>query len=85
MYGTPSNYWRDFFSAMEGSWKKLKTSNVFPLITVCYKRNRSALLSELLSNYSLFVGQLNEDKSLVLHALQMTSKQGIITLTTIHC
>ena len=29
MYAIQSNYWRDFFSAMAESWKKLKTSNVF--------------------------------------------------------
>ena len=28
-YATQSNYWRDFFSAMAESWKKLKASNVF--------------------------------------------------------
>ena len=65
---------------MAESWKKLKTSNVFLSFIVCLNRNRSALLRELLSNKSLFVGQLYEDKSLVLWAhdlssLELTSKQ----------
>ena len=34
---------------------------------VCSNRNRSALVHELLSNDSLFVGQLYEDKSLGMH------------------
>ena len=58
---------QDFFSAMVESWKKLKTSNVFSSFTVCSNGNRSALVHELLSNNSLFVGQLKEDKSLALH------------------
>ena len=51
---------------MAESWKKLRTSNVFSSFNVCKNRNRSALLRELMSNNSLFVGQLYEDKS---HAL----------------
>ena len=51
---------------MAESWKKLKTSNVFSSFIVCKNLNRSALVSELLSNNSLFVGQLYEDKSLAL-------------------
>ena len=71
----------DFFSAMAESSKKLKSSNVFSLFILCSNRNRSALMRELLSNNSLFVGQLYEDKSLALRAryliffLQLTSKQ----------
>ena len=53
---------------MAESWKKLKTSNVFSLFIVCYNWNRSALVGELLSNNSLFVCQLYEDKSLALQA-----------------
>ena len=45
------------------SWKGLKTSNVFSSFIVCLNQNRSALMRELLSNNSLFVGQLYEDKS----------------------
>ena len=30
-----SKYWREFFSAMVESWKKLKTSNVFSSFIVC--------------------------------------------------
>ena len=48
---------------MAERWKKLKFSNVFSLFIVCENRNRSALVRELLSNNSLFVGQLYEDKS----------------------
>ena len=66
MYATQSKYWWDFFSAMAESWKKLKTSNVFLSFIVCQNQNRSALLRELWSNNSLFVGQLYEDKSLVI-------------------
>ena len=53
---------------MAESSKKLKSSNMFSLIIVCSNRNRSALVRELLSNNSLFVGQLYEDKSLALRA-----------------
>ena len=60
-----------FFRAMAVNWKKLKTSNVFLLFIVCWNRNRSALVRELLSNNSLFAGQLNEDKSLTLCALDL--------------
>ena len=63
-----------------GNQKKLKSSNVILSFIVCSNRNRSALVRELLSNNSLFVGQLYEDKSLALRAhdlifLQLTSKQ----------
>ena len=61
-----SEVWRDFFSAMAESLKKLKTSNLFSLFIVSSNRNRSALVRELLCNNSLFVGQLYEDKSLVI-------------------
>ena len=42
---------------------KLKTSNVFLYFIVWSTRNRSALVHDLLSYNSLFVGQLYEDKS----------------------
>ena len=48
---------------MAESWKKLKTSNVFLLFIVCSNQYRSALVLDLLSNNSLFVGQLQDDKS----------------------
>ena len=63
-YAKQSNSWQELFSTMAESWKKLKTSNVFPSFIVCKNRNRSALVRELLSNNSLFVGQLYEDISL---------------------
>ena len=55
---------------MAESWKKLKTSklNVVSSVIVCLNKNRSALVCNLLSDNSLFVGQLYEDKSLVLRA-----------------
>ena len=53
---------------MVGSWKKLKISNVFSSFILCKNRNRSAPVRELLSNISLFVGKLYEDKSLALRA-----------------
>ena len=56
---------------MAEGWKKLKTSNVFSLFIVCKNRNRSAPVRELLSNNSLFVGQLYEDKSLGLRACDL--------------
>ena len=56
---------------MADSWKKLNTSNLFSLFIVSLNRNRSALVRELLCNYSLFVGQLYEDKSLALCALDL--------------
>ena len=51
---------------MAESWKKLKTLNVFSSFIVSKNRNRSVPVRELLSNDSLFVGQLYEDKSLAL-------------------
>ena len=53
---------------MVESLKKMKISNIISLFIECYNRNRSALVCELLSNNSLFVGQLYEDKSLTLCA-----------------
>ena len=53
---------------MAGSSKKLRSSNDFSLFIGFWNRNRSALVHELLSNNSLFVGQLYEDKSPVLGA-----------------
>ena len=58
----------------------LNTSNVASSVIACPNRNRSALVRDLLSNNSLFVGQLYEDKSLALRArdlasLELTSKQ----------
>ena len=50
------------------SWKKLKTSNVSLSFIVGKNRNRSALVLDLLSNNSLFVGQLYKDKLLALPA-----------------
>ena len=86
---TLSRYWREFFSAMAESWKKLKTSNVFSLFTVCKNRNRLAVVSELLSSSSLFVGQLKEDKSFALRARDLISftivPQTVNYYTTIHC
>ena len=81
--------WREFLSAMAESWKKLKTSNVFSSFTVCYNRNRSATVRELLSNNSLIVGQLYDNKSLALRARDLifftTDLQTVNYYSTIHC
>ena len=74
---------------MAESWKKLKTSNVFSSFIVCLNRNRSAPVFELLSNNSLFVGQLYKDKSLALCARDLifftTDLQTVNCYSTIHC
>ena len=74
---------------MAESWKKLKTSNVFSSFTVCKNRNRSAPVRELLSNNSLFVGQLYDDKSLGLRARDLifftVDLQTVNYYSTIHC
>ena len=79
---------------MAASSKKLKSSNVFSLYILCSNRNRSALVRESLSNNSLFVGQLYEDKSLALRArdfifyttdLQTVNYYIIIHCIIIHC
>ena len=74
---------------MAESSKKLKSSNVFKLFIVCSNRNRSALVRELLSNNSLLVGQLYEDKSLALRARDLifftTDLQTVNYYSTIHC
>ena len=72
---------------MAESKKMLKTSNLFLLFIVSSNRNRSALVRELLCNNSLFVGQLNEDKSLALRARDLfftTDLQTVNYYTTIH-
>ena len=51
---------------MAESWKKLKTTDVVSLFIICLNSNRSALVHDLLSNNSLFGGQLYEDKLLAL-------------------
>ena len=72
---------------MAESWKKLKTSNV--LFIVCLNPNRSALVRDLLSYNSLFVGQLYEDISLALHARDLiiftTDLQTLNYYSTNHC
>ena len=89
MLAKQSEVWRDFFSAMAESWKKLNTSNLFSSFIVSSNRNRSALVRELLCNNSLFVGQLYEDKSLALRARDLifftTDIQTVNYYTTIHC
>ena len=70
---------------MAESWKKLKTSNAFSSFIV----NKSALVRELLSNNSLFVSHLYEDKPLTLHARNLIfSADDLQTMndySTIHC
>ena len=61
---------------------------IFIPFIVCQNRNRSALVRELLSNISLFVGQLYVDKSLALRARDLlcftTDLQTVIYYSTIH-
>ena len=70
-------------------WKKLNTSNVFSSFIVFKNRNRSAPVRELLSNNSLFVGELYEDKSLALRARDLifftTDLETVNYYSTIHC
>ena len=70
---------------MVESWKKLKTSNLFSSFIVCSNRNRLALVRELLSNNSLFVGQLYD----ALHARDLiffaTDLQTVNYYSTILC
>ena len=88
-FAKQSDVWRDFFSAMAESWKKLKTSNLFSSFIVSSDRIRSALVRALLCNNSLLVGQLYEDKSLALRARDLiffkTDLQTVNYYTTIHC
>ena len=49
-YTTQSNYWRDIFSTVAESWKKLKTLNMFSSFIVCKNQNRSALVRDFFSN-----------------------------------
>ena len=73
---------------MAESSRKLETSNVFSSFIVCQNQNRPALVHELLSTNSLFVGQLYKDKSLVLRARGLiftTDVQTVNNYSTIHC
>ena len=65
---------------MAESWKKLKTSNVFSSFIVYSNQNRSALVREMLSNSSLYVSQLYEDKSLTLHARDLIFTTDLFTV-----
>ena len=65
--------------------KKLKVKNGFILFIACKNRKKSALVRELLSNNSLFVGQLYADKSLALCARFTTDLQTVNYYTTTHC
>ena len=70
------------------SWNNLETPNMFLSFIVCSNQNRSALVSELLSDNSLFFGQLYENKSLVLHThdLIFTTDLQIVNYHSIfHC
>ena len=76
-----------FFSAMAESWNKLKTSHVFSSFIVCLNLNRSAIVLEMLSNNWLYVGQLYEDKSLVVCARDLIFTADLQTVnyySTIH-
>ena len=73
-------------------WRKVGKAEDFKCVFVvfCVKnRNRSAPVRELLSNNSLFVGQLCEDISLALRTLDLifftTDLQTVNYYATIHC
>ena len=72
---------------MAESSKKMKTSNVFSLFILL--ELKYALVRGLLSNNSLFVGQLFEDKSLALRPRDLifftADLQTVNYYTTIHC
>ena len=53
--------------------KELKVLNDYIPFIVCKNRNRLAPVRELLSNISLFVGQLYADKSLALRTRDLLS------------
>ena len=78
-----------FLTCNDGKLKKTEDFKCVSSCIVCKNQNRSALVSELLSNKSLFVGQFYEDKSLALHAHDMiffaTYLQTVNYYTTIHC
>ena len=57
MLALQSNIWWDFFSAMPESWKNLKDTTAFSSF-LCVRIKIDRLVRELLSNNSLFVGQL---------------------------
>ena len=69
-------------------WRKVGR-NVFSSFIVCKNRNRSAQVRELLSNNSLCVGQLYEDKPLALRVIDLifftTDLQTENYYSTIHC
>ena len=56
-------------------WRKLEEAEDFKCVFIVYcvleNRNRSASAGKLLSNNSLFVSQLYEDKSLTLRACDL--------------
>ena len=54
VFAKQSEVWRDFFSAMAESWKKLKTSNLFSSFIVSSNRNRPALVRELRARDLIF-------------------------------
>ena len=73
-------------------WRKPEEAEDFKsvfVVYVCSNRNRSALVHELLSNNSLYVGQLYDDKSLALRARNLifftTDLQTVNYYSTIHC
>ena len=47
MFAKQSGFWRDFFSAMAESSKKLKSSDLILTFLVCSNLNKSALVCEL--------------------------------------
>ena len=81
-----------FAGFLQCNGRKLEEAEDFKCVFVVYcvlESNRSALVHELLSNSPLFVGQLYENKSLALHALDLIfftiDLQTVNYYTTIHC
>ena len=72
-------------------WRKVEKAEDFKCVFVvyCALDNRSAIVRELLSNNSLFVGHLYEVKLLALRACDLiflsTDLQTVNDYTTIHC
>ena len=82
MLALQSSIWRDFFSAMAESLKNLKYTNAFSSFLMCYTQNRSALVRELLSKNSLFVGQFRT-RDLISFITDL--HQTVNYYSTIHC
>ena len=66
MFASKSNYWREFFSAMAESWKKLKTSNVFSSFSAMAESWKKLKTSNV---FLLFIVCKNRNRSSLVHEL----------------